>query len=53
MSDQLIARPLPTQDNTNIEYTYIHINIHASSRILTYDPGIEANQDSSCLFFLI
>jgi hypothetical protein len=28
---------------------HIHINIHASSRIRTYDPVIQASQDSSCL----
>jgi hypothetical protein len=28
---------------------HIHIYIHASSRIRTYDPGIQTNQDSSCL----
>jgi hypothetical protein len=50
MSDQLIGRPLPTQDNTNIEQTYIHINIHASSRIRTYDTIIQASQDSFFLF---
>jgi hypothetical protein len=26
----------------------IHINIHASRRIRTYDPGIQVSQDSSC-----
>jgi hypothetical protein len=28
---------------------HIYINIHASSRTRTYDPGIQANQDSSRL----
>jgi hypothetical protein len=27
---------------------HIHINIHASNRIRTYDPDIQASQDSSC-----
>jgi hypothetical protein len=29
--------------------THKHINIHASSRIQTYDHGIRASEDSSCL----
>jgi hypothetical protein len=36
-----------TQDNTR--KTHKHINIHASSRIRTYDHGIRASEDSSCL----
>jgi hypothetical protein len=30
---------------------HIHINIHASSRIRTYDTGIQASQDRSCFVF--
>jgi hypothetical protein len=48
-SDQLIARPVATQDNTNRINVHIHINIHASSRIQTYNPGIQESQDSLCL----
>jgi hypothetical protein len=34
-----VARPLPTQDNTNTEET--RTDIHASSGIRTYDPVFE------------
>jgi hypothetical protein len=33
-----VARPLPTQDNTNIEEA--RIDIHASSAIRTHDPSV-------------
>jgi hypothetical protein len=46
-SDQPDTRPLPTQDNTNTEYT--QTNINALSRIRTHDPSVRASEDSSCL----
>jgi hypothetical protein len=47
MGDQLVARPLPTQDSTNTEET--HTDIHASSGIRNHDPSVLAGEDSSCL----
>jgi hypothetical protein len=41
-SDQPVARPLPTQDNT---YT----DIHALSGIRTHDPSVRESEDSSFL----
>jgi hypothetical protein len=42
---QYVIRPLPTQENTNIEtYEYIHV----LRRIRTHDPSTEANKDISC-----
>jgi hypothetical protein len=45
--DQPVRRSLPTQGNTDAEYTWR--NIHASSGIRTYDPSVRAGGDSSCL----
>jgi hypothetical protein len=42
-----VARPLPTQDNTNTEET--RTNIHASSEIRTHDPSVWTGEDTSCL----
>jgi hypothetical protein len=42
MSDQPVAKPLPTHKTT-------HIDIHALSRIQTHDPSVRASEDSSCL----
>jgi hypothetical protein len=38
-----------TGQNKHRINVHIHIKTHASSRIRTYDPGIQASQDSSCL----
>jgi hypothetical protein len=46
MSDQPVARPLPTQDNTNTEET--HTDIDALSGIRTHDPSVRASEGSSC-----
>jgi hypothetical protein len=43
--DQPVARPLPTQDNTN----RINANIHALSGIRTHDLSVRASEDISCL----
>jgi hypothetical protein len=40
MEAQPAARPLPTQDNTDI---------HALSGIRTHDPSVPASEDISCL----
>jgi hypothetical protein len=53
MSDQLIAKTSTyTGQHKHRINVHIHVNIHASSRIRTYDPGIQASEDSPCLFFL-
>jgi hypothetical protein len=44
--DQLVARPLPTHENT---YT----DIHVFSRIRTHDPSVRASEDGSCLIPLV
>jgi hypothetical protein len=41
-----VARPLPTQDNTNTGER--RRDIHASSRIRTHDPSVRAGEDISC-----
>jgi hypothetical protein len=46
-SDQPVARPLPTQDSTNTEWT--QTNIHALNGIRTQDPSVRGREDSSCL----
>jgi hypothetical protein len=38
-----VARPLPSQSNTNTEETRTHI--HASSGIRTHDPSVWAGDD--------
>jgi hypothetical protein len=43
--DQPVARPLPTQDNTNT----VNADIHALSGIRTHDSSARASEDSSCL----
>jgi hypothetical protein len=51
-SDQLIARPLPTQRKTQTQNKCIHThtpNIHAVSRIRTHDLSVRASEDNSCL----
>jgi hypothetical protein len=45
LGDQLVARPLSTQDNTNTEKT--QIDIHALSGIRTRDPSVQASEDSA------
>jgi hypothetical protein len=42
-----VARPLPTQDNTNTEETQTYI--HASNSIQTHDPSVPAGKDFSWL----
>jgi hypothetical protein len=41
-----VARPLPTQDNTNSEQR--QTDIHALSRIRTHNPSVRASEHSSC-----
>jgi hypothetical protein len=43
MRDEPVARPLPTQDNKNIEERRTYI--HASSGIRTNDPSVRPRQD--------
>jgi hypothetical protein len=43
--DQLVARHLPTQNNTN----RINADMHALSGIRTHDPSVVVSKDSSCL----
>jgi hypothetical protein len=47
MGDRPVVRPLPTQDNTNTEYT--HTDIHALSGIRTHDPRVRGSEENSCL----
>jgi hypothetical protein len=47
MSDQSVARPLPTHRTTH--RINAHIDIHALSGIGTHDPSVRAGEDSSCL----
>jgi hypothetical protein len=42
-----VARPLPTQDNTNRDTT--RTDIHASSGIRTHCPSVRVGEDISCL----
>jgi hypothetical protein len=42
-----VARPLPTQDNTNTEDT--RTDIYASSGIRTHDSSVRASEDILCL----
>jgi hypothetical protein len=48
-SYQPVARPLPIHRTTQTQKNAQTINIHASSRIRTYDHGIRVSEDSSCL----
>jgi hypothetical protein len=43
--DQPVARPLPTQDNTNRINT--HTDIHALSGIQNGEPSVRAGENSS------
>jgi hypothetical protein len=43
--NQPVARPLPTQDNTN----RINADIHALSGLQTHDPSVRVSEDISCL----
>jgi hypothetical protein len=45
--DQPVVRPLPTQDNTNTEYT--HTDIYASSGIRNDGPSVRAGEGGSRL----
>jgi hypothetical protein len=42
-----VARPLPTQDNTDTEET--RTDIHASSGIRSHEPSVSAGEEISCL----
>jgi hypothetical protein len=44
---QPISRPLPTQDNTNVEHTQIDIHVLFGVRI--HDPSIRVSEGTSCL----
>jgi hypothetical protein len=46
-NNQPVARPLPTQDNTN--RINANTDIHALSGIRTHNPSVRASEDSSCL----
>jgi hypothetical protein len=46
-ADKPVARPLPTQDNTNTEES--HTDIHVLSGIRTDDPNVGVDEDSSFL----
>jgi hypothetical protein len=47
MVDQPVARPLPTQGNTNRINAH-NTDIHVLSGIRTHDPSVRVSEDSSC-----
>jgi hypothetical protein len=50
MSDQLVARSLPTHRTTQIRNKRIYKpKVHVLCGIRTHDPSVRANEDSSCL----